>query len=340
MIKPLLAKLISRQSLTRAEAAGLLGSLIQDEAITESQIAAVLTAYAIKEETVDELVGFAETMRKHCSPLRTRHSLFVDTAGTGGDGAMTFNISTAAAFVIAGAGVPVAKHGNRAASSRSGSADVLSALGVKIDAPVEIAARCLDEIGICFMFAPLYHPAMKRVFDVRRQLGFRTIFNLLGPLTNPAGAPRQVVGVAEERFVEMIAGALAALGCERAWVVHGESKLDEISICGRTRVAEVIGSDVNAFDLAPEDVGFPRCSINEIIGGSAEENAEIVTNVLSGKRTDGARRVVLLNAAAALVVTGRAQSLAGAIELATEAIDSGKALEKLEALIELSNYYR
>lgn len=334
MIGSFLEQLAARQDLTRAEAATLAGLFLDDD-ITDAQVGAALMALAIKGETADELAGFAETMRAQALPVRTRHRVFLDTAGTGGDGSHTFNISTATAFVIAAAGLPVAKHGNRAASSRSGSADVLAALGADIEAPPQRAAECLDDLGICFLFAPYYHAATRRVAAVRRQLGIRTAFNLLGPLTNPAGAPRQLIGVGNEQAIERVAHAAAALGIDRAWVVHGDG-LDEITITGTTRVAEVRdGSFKGTFDLHPSDAGLPVSSRDDLHGGDPDTNAAIVQAILQGERRDGARDIVLLNAAAGLVIGDVAATLADGVDRAAHAVDSGTAAALLETFCQV-----
>src|SRR5689334_9512658 len=328
-----IARLVRREDLTRDEAEQLLASLLDPEA-TDAQIAAALVALAAKGETVEELTGMAAGLRSRVSRIEARHSCFIDTAGTGSSRAKTFNISTAAAFVIAGAGLPVAKHGNRAASSKSGSADLLTALGVNVSAIPSVSERALDEIGICFMFAPLYHNATARVAGIRRQLGIHTTFNLLGPLSNPAGAPRQIVGVWRKDLAERLAETLAALGTERAWVVHGEDGLDEITLAGRTHVAEVFEGEVRSFEIGPEDFGFEVRSLDHLRGGDTEANAAIVDAVLDGTRTDEARALVVMNAAAALFLGGVASDLREGARIAAHAIDSGEARRKLELLID------
>jgi anthranilate phosphoribosyltransferase len=336
MIAPLLERLAARQDLSREEAARLVELFVTDEA-TDAQIGAALMALALKGETAEELAGFADAMRARATPVRTRHARFIDTAGTGGDGANTFNISTAAAFVIAAAGLPVAKHGNRAASSRSGSADVLAALGVRPEMDASVAEHCLDEIGLCFMFAPLYHAATRRVADVRRQLGVRTAFNLLGPLTNPARAPRQLIGVFDLGAVGRVARAAAVLGAERVWVVNGDG-LDEVTVAGRTRVVEVVGGRVERFfDIEPEQLGLPLHPREALRGGTPQENAAIVRGVLDASLRGAPRDVVLLNAAAGLVVGGETASLEEGLERAAAAIDSGAAAALLERLREVSS---
>lgn len=335
-LRALLRRLMRGENLSRAEAAELLECLLAGSA-TDAQIGAALVALAFKGETIEELAGMAAAMRARAVRVRTRHARFVDTAGTGSSAAKTFNVSTAAAFVIAGAGLPVAKHGSRAATSRSGSADVLCALGVRVSTAPEVAEECLNRLGVCFMFAPLYHTASARVAGVRRELGVHTTFNLLGPLTNPAGAPRQLIGVWHPSLVEKLARALALLGTERAWVVHGSDGLDEVTVCDKTLVGEVAGSDVRLFEVAPEDFELPRCTLGDLRGGDAEENARIIRAVLAGERHDAARSLVLANASAALYVGSVAEDLRTCARLAAESIDSGAALRKLEQLAEATN---
>ena len=335
-LRALLLRLMRGENLSRTDAASLLDALLEESA-TDAQIAGALVALALKGETVEELTGMAEAMRARAVRLKTRHELFIDTAGTGSSAAKTFNVSTAAAFVIAGAGLPVAKHGSRAATSRSGSADVLSALGVGVTAAPEVSERCLNELGICFMFAPLYHGATARVAGVRRELGVHTTFNLLGPLTNPAGAPRQIIGVWHHSLVEPLALTLAALGTERAWVVHGRDGLDEITTSDKTLVAEAKDGETRTFEIAPEDFGITRANLEELRGGDAEMNARIIQSVLAGERRDAARSLVVANAAGALFVGGAAANLPEAAELAAHSIDSGAALDKLLQLAKATN---
>jgi anthranilate phosphoribosyltransferase len=322
-------------NLTRVEAVLLLDALL-DSAATDAQIAAALIALKLKGETVEELAGLAEGMRARAVRINTHHTCFIDTAGTGSSGAKTFNVSTAAAFVIAGAGLPVAKHGNRAASSRCGSADVLTALGVDVSMPPEVSEKCLNEIGICFMFAPLYHGATARVAGVRRELGVQTTFNLLGPLTNPARAPRQIIGVWDRSLVEPLAQTLSLLGTERAWIVHGGDGLDEVTLADRTFVAEATNGAVRAFEIEPKDFGVERAALAELRGGDAAANAAIISSVLSGARRDAARTLVVVNAAAALHVGGLSENLREGARLAEQSIDSGAAQAKLEDLIRTS----
>jgi anthranilate phosphoribosyltransferase len=331
-----IARLVRREDLSREEAEQLLESLLDADA-TDAQIAAALVTLAAKGETVEELTGMATGLRARAVRVDACHTCFIDTAGTGSSRAKTFNISTAAAFVIAGAGLPVAKHGNRAASSKSGSADLLAALGVNVSAIPSVSQDALNEIGICFMFAPLYHGATARVAGIRRQLGIHTTFNLLGPLSNPAGAPRQIIGVFREDLAERLARVLAALGTEHAWVVHGEDGLDEITLAGRTYVAEARGGEVRTFEISPQDFGFEPAVLDHLRGGDTEANAAIVRAVLAGERNDEARQLVIVNAAAALLLGGVAQSLSHGSSLASEAIDTGAAMSKLERLIEATN---
>jgi anthranilate phosphoribosyltransferase len=310
---------------------------------TDSQIAGLLVGLRMKGETVEEIVGFAEAIRAAAIPLNlkndsaldvsdTERDALVDTCGTGGDTSGTFNISTATAFVVAGAGVRVAKHGNRSISSKCGSADVMEALGVNINLPPERLVECLKQVGIAFLFAPLMHSAMKHVQTARRELKLRTVFNLLGPLTNPARASAQVVGVYSAELVDKLAEALSMLGVRRALVVHGMDGLDEITITGPTRIAEVRDSEVHTYEVTPEEFGMPRARLEDISGGDAAANAAIIRSVLDG--TQSARRdVVLLNAAAALVAAGKANHLSDAFPLAVESIDSNAAKKKLNDMV-------
>ena len=335
-VQKLLGRLMRSEDLMRDEAAELL-NLLLDETTSEPQIAAILIALKLKGETVEELAGLAEGMRSRALKINSRHECFIDTAGTGSSSVKTFNVSTAAAFVIAGAGLPVAKHGNRAASSNCGSADVLSALGVNVSVDVSLSEACLNDFGICFMFAPLYHSATARVVGVRRQLGVHTTFNLLGPLTNPAGAPRQVIGVWDRALAEPMAKALALLGTQRTWVVHGRDGLDEITLADSTFVAEANRREVRTFEIAPEDFGLERFSLNNLQGCDAEGNAAIIRAVLTGKRRDEARSLVVINTAAALYVGGVASNLREGVRLAEESIDNGLAAEKLDRLVGRTN---
>ncbi|HEY6369217.1 MAG TPA: anthranilate phosphoribosyltransferase [Candidatus Sulfotelmatobacter sp.] len=334
------------QSLERADAGTVMSEILAGKC-TDAQIAALLIALRMKGETVEEIVGFAEAIRAAATslPIRGADALavtgtgrdalgeesLVDTSGTGGDASGTFNISTATALVTAGAGVRVAKHGNRSISSKCGSADVVEALGINIQLSPERAAQCLREIGICFLYAPNLHPAMKQVQGVRRDLRMRTMFNLLGPLTNPAHANGQVVGVYSLDLVEKLAEALSMLGLHRALVVHGLDGLDEITITGTTRVAEARDGSVRSYEVEPEEFGMTRAPLHEISGGDATENAAIIRAILSGEKSPR-RDVVLLNAAAALVAAGTADRIAEAVPLVVQSIDSGAAAGKLAAL--------
>jgi anthranilate phosphoribosyltransferase len=330
-LQTFLSRLVRRENLTQEEARQLLDALL-DEAATDAQIAGALMALATKGETVEELAGLAAGLRAKSVRLKCRHKCFIDTAGTGSSTAKTFNISTAASFVIAASGLPVAKHGNRAASSKSGSADVLTALGVNVSALPSMSEAALNEIGICFMFAPLYHGATARVAGIRRQLGVHTTFNLLGPLSNPAGAPRQIIGVWHRDLTERLANVLALLGTERAWVVHGEDGLDEVTLTGKTFVAEARNGQVKTFEIDPNSFGLDRAPLAHLRGGDAEANAATIREVFEGKRKDEARSLVIMTAAAALVVGEVTDDLSSAARLAERAIDSGAAWEKLELL--------
>jgi len=335
VFQSILRKLGNGQDLSVEEAEKATGYIMSGLA-TPAQVAGFLTALHLKGETTEEITGCALAMRRAATRVQPKASPLVDTCGTGGDGLGTFNISTAAAFVVAGAGVPVAKHGNRAASSRSGSADVLEALGVNINAPPHVVSRCIDEAGIGFLFAQVFHPAMRHAAGPRRELGFRTVFNILGPLSNPAGATRQVLGVYDPSLTERMARVLGLLGAERALVVHGAGGMDEFSTLGTTRVSELGGGKVVNYEIAPEDVGLGRARLEDLLGGAPEVNARMVREVLDG--VPGPRRdIVLLNAAAALVAADRARSLREGIALAAESIDSGRARAALDALVEYSH---
>jgi anthranilate phosphoribosyltransferase len=331
-----LIRLLNREDLNRGESFALLDAMLAEDA-SDAQIAATLVALTAKGETVEEVAGMTEALRERAVKVNSCHGSFIDTAGTGSSRAKTFNVSTAAAFVIAGAGLAVAKHGNRAAGSRSGSADVLTALGVNVSALARVTEDCLNQIGICFMFAPLYHGATARVAGIRRELGIHTTFNLLGPLSNPAGAPRQIIGVWRKDLVELLANVLAKLGTERAWVVHGEDGLDEITLAGKTFVAEAREGKVKTFEIEPQDFGLTTGALDHLRGGDAEANARIIREVLSGERRDEARGLVVINAAAALFVGGKVEALNDAAGLAEASIDNGAAQVKLEQLIKATN---
>jgi len=328
-MKEFIAKVVDGGRLSAEEAEGAM-ELIMSGSATPAQIASFITALRMRGESAEELAAFARVMRRFSARINPRvEGRLVDTCGTGGDASGTFNISTTAAFVAAGAGVYVAKHGNRGVSSRSGSADMLEALGVRIDLAPEQVERCIESTGMGFMFAPVFHSAMKHALAPRREIGIRTVFNLLGPLTNPAGAQAQVLGVYSEHVVELLAEALRELGTEHALVVHGYPGIDELSVCGSTRVAEVKGE---VYQVEPEEFGFSRVELKELRGGSAQENAELARRLLAGKVEGAKRDVVLLNAGAAVYVAGRAKSIASGISEAERSIDSGRAMEKLEAL--------
>jgi anthranilate phosphoribosyltransferase len=332
-------RLVRGENLSRSEAAKFLDALL-DPVTTDTQIAAALIALTAKGETVDELAGMAEAMRERATPLYSQHERFIDTAGTGSSAAKRFNVSTAAAFVIAGAGLPVAKHGARSASSTSGSADVLEVLGVNTAAAPEIVERCLNDHGICFIFAPIFHRATARVAQVRREMGVHTTFNLLGPLTNPARAPFQLVGVWDHSLVERVASALALLGVKQAWVVHGTDGLDEVTLTGETFVAACSArAGVKTFTISPEDFGLQRRSVNRRREGPTE-NAGVFREILDGEKNGDfavARDLVVINAAAALYLAGVANDFQNAAAMARESINSGQAASKLEALIRETN---
>jgi anthranilate phosphoribosyltransferase len=334
-IREAIDKLVNHVDLCEAEMIEVMNQIMTGEA-TPLQVAAFLTALRMKGETVEEITGAARVMREKAHRVDVGSKTVLDTCGTGGDQKGTFNISTTSAFVAAGAGVPVAKHGNRSVSSQSGSADVLGTLGVKVDASKERVEQCIAKIGIGFLFAPLLHEAMKYAVQPRRDIGIRTIFNLLGPLTNPAMASYQLIGIYSGDLVAAIAQVLKNLGSARAMVVHGLEGLDEISLCGPTKVAELRDGKVTEYILEPEQVGFTRCRLEELHGGNAEESAVIVQRVLQGD-LGPARDVVLLNSGAALYVSGSAATLQDGIRLAAESIDSGRARQKLDQLVEMTN---
>jgi len=334
MIQSAIAELMDGRDLSQESARDVMRTIMAGEA-TPGQIGAFLVALRIKGETADEIAGCAEAMREHVLVVRPARTDLVDTAGTGGDGAGTFNISTAAALVAAAAGAGVAKHGNRAVSSSSGSADVLEALGFNLELPPETIARSIDELGFGFLFAPTHHPAMRHAAPVRRELATRTVFNVLGPLTNPAGARAQVVGVYAPELVPTIAEVLARLGAERAFVVHGAAGVDELSPAGPNLVCEVADGQVRRREIDPLDLGIERCAPADLGGGDPADNAETIRRIFSG--ADGGKRdAVLLNAAGAIAAGGLASDLAEGVGFAREAVDSGAAGERLEALIAFS----
>ncbi|WP_067850709.1 anthranilate phosphoribosyltransferase [Alicyclobacillus mali (ex Roth et al. 2021)] len=332
IVRNAIGAVVSGKILDEAEAEAFLSAWM-DGHVSPVQASALVSVMAYRGERACEIAGFARAMRSRAVRFEAPEGS-LDTCGTGGDGKDTFNISTAVAFVAAAAGIPVAKHGNRAASSRSGSADVLQALGAVIDLPVSASQILLRETGVCFLFAQVYHPAMKAAAQVRKELGFRTIFNILGPLTNPAGARRQVLGVFHEKLVSVVGDALAALGSEHALVVHGAGGLDELSLAGPSLVAEVKDGAVRAYRLVPEDVGLCAAPVEALRGGTPEENAEIVRRVLAGDERGPKRDVVLYNAGAALYVGGKAASVREGVEMAAEIVDSGSAYAVLEAFVE------
>jgi anthranilate phosphoribosyltransferase len=334
-IQSALHKLIEKKDLTEDEMTSVMYQ-IMDAGSQDSLVGAFLTALHMKGECIGEIVGAARVLRDRSETLAVAADPIVDTCGTGGDGADTFNISTAAAFVVAGAGITVAKHGNRAVSSRSGSADVLKCLGVNIDADKSVVERCLNQAGIGFLFAPLMHKTMKHVAGIRKALGFRTIFNLLGPLTNPARAHAQVLGVYDEQWIVPMANVLRQLGSRRAFVVHGLDGLDEITLTNHTNMAELRDGNIRSYLLHPEELGFECCSPADLKGGTPEENAAIIKDILEGAL--GAKRdIVLLNASAAITVAEKSDSIKSALEMARRSIDTGAAYGKLKELCRISN---
>ncbi|PYV38238.1 MAG: anthranilate phosphoribosyltransferase [Acidobacteria bacterium] len=331
-----LKKLRARIDLELDEADSLLEAIFQQH-LSEIQVAGLLVTLASKGESINEIAGFARAMRRYALKLDRQQKQLVDTAGTGGDCCGTFNISTAAAFVIAGAGVPVAKHGNRAISGRCGSADVLTNLGVRIDAPKDVLERCLASCGITFLFAPAFHQAMKVVSRVRKELGIRTIFNLLGPLLNPAGAKRQIIGVYSPHLTEVFAEVLRLLGCEHALIFSGEDGLDEITVSHRTKVTEIKAGQIRTQYLEPESFGMQRTPIEQLVGGDTAENGRILQDILEVRLNGAKQDVVLLNAAAGIYVSGRVDSIHDGLALARMSLESRRALEKLEKLVAFSN---
>ncbi len=330
MNRSTIQKVVDGNHLTEQETIEAMNAIMSGES-TPAQIACFITALRMKGETIEEITGAARVMREKATKIQTKYPLVVDTCGTGGDGAHTFNISTTAAFVVAGADIPVAKHGNSAVSSSCGSADVLKALGVNIDIAPEQVGACIDAVGIGFLFAPALHGAMKYAIGPRREIGIRTIFNALGPLTNPAGAQAQVIGVYTRHLTESLANVLNNLGSKHAFVVHGDDGLDEITTTTTTRVSELVDGVVKTYTLNPTDLGIPKAQSTDLAGGTPEENARLTLSVLNGER--GPKRdIVTLNAAAAMVAGGKAETLKAGLALAEESIDSGKALEKLRAL--------
>lgn len=335
LIREAIHKAVAGFDLDESQAGAVMDMVMEGEA-SPAQIAALLIALRLKGETVEEITGFARVMRSKATPIRTRHETLVDTCGTGGDGVNTFNISTAAALVVAGCGVPVAKHGNRAVSSLCGSADVLEALGINIDLTPDQKEECLDRIGIAFLFAPALHGAMKHAAGPRREIGVRTIFNVLGPLTNPAGANVQVLGVYSSDLVPKLAGVLSRLGTKGAFVLHGAGGTDEITPAGPAHICQVSGGKVLSYDLDPLELGIKRAPLDALRGGSPPENASIINSILTGEK--GPRRdAVILNAALALVASEKAVSIGDALKMAGQSIDSGGALKKLRELSDFTS---
>ncbi|MDG5468032.1 anthranilate phosphoribosyltransferase [Deltaproteobacteria bacterium IMCC39524] len=348
MIKDAISKVVLRQDLLETEMIEVMNQIMGGEA-TPAQVGAFITALRMKGETIEEITGAARVMRDHATPIRVGKALDIDreeinldretvldTCGTGGSGTKSFNISTTVAFVVSACGTKVAKHGNRSISSACGSADVLEALGVNLNVTPEQVESCINEVGVGFLFAPALHGAMKHAIGPRREIGIRTIFNILGPLTNPAGADRQVLGVYEEKLVEVLAKVLVKLGCQRGFVVHGQDGMDEITLTGPTRIAEINEGKVTLSTIEPEDFGLRRCLLTDLQGGDAEENAAIVRDVLAG--AEGPKRdVVLLNAAYALIAAGIVESVDAGLQKARNVIDEGLAKAKLEGLVYLTN---
>ncbi len=348
MIKDAISKVVLRQDLLETEMIEVMNQIMGGEA-TPAQVGAFITALRMKGETIEEITGAARVMRDHATPIRVGKALDIDreeinldretvldTCGTGGSGTKSFNISTTVAFVVSACGAKVAKHGNRSISSACGSADVLEALGVNLNVTPEQVESCINEVGVGFLFAPALHGAMKHAIGPRREIGIRTIFNILGPLTNPAGADRQVLGVYDEKLVEVLAKVLVKLGCQRGFVVHGQDGMDEITLTGPTRIAEINEGKVTLSTIEPEDFGLRRCLLTDLQGGDAEENAAIVKDVLAG--AEGPRRdVVLLNAAYALIAAGIVESVDAGLQKARNVIDEGLAKAKLEGLVNLTN---
>ena len=335
MIKETIIKLSKKQDLAYAEAEAVMDEIMSGQA-TPVQMSAYLTALALKGETIDEITASAAGMRAHC--IKLLHNLDVlEIVGTGGDGSNSFNISTTSSLVIAAGGVPVAKHGNRAASSKSGAADVLEALGVKITLTPERSAEILKKINICFLFAQNYHIAMKYVAPIRKELGIRTVFNILGPLSNPAGANMELMGVYDQSLVEPLAQVMANLGVNRGMVVYGQDSLDEISMCAPTSVCEIRDGKFTSYEITPEQFGYERCEKGALTGGTPAENAEITKAILKGEEKGPKRQAVCLNAGAALYIAGKAASIEEGVKLAEFLIDSGAALKKLEEFVEETN---
>lgn len=335
-MKEILAKLVAGNDLSVEEAKKAQEIILTGQA-TDAQIAAFLTALRMKGETIDEITGLASVLRDKANTIAPKVDKHVDLVGTGGDGTYSFNISTTSAFVVAAAGLPVAKHGNRSISSKSGAGDVLEALGVNISADPDVVSRCVETVGIGFMFAPHFNPAMKYVGKVRKELGFRTVFNTLGPLSNPSRAKAMVVGVYDKNLTETIANAMMNMGVERALVVSGNDNMDEITLTGATTISEIKDNTVNTYTVTPEQFGFETVELKELQGGDGKVNAQITKDILSGKEKGAKRNIVLLNAGATLYAGGMCSSIEEGIKLAEKTIDSGKAASIIDALVEASN---
>lgn len=335
-MKEILSKLVAGNDLTKEEAMKAQEMILSGEA-TQSQIACFLTALRMKGETLDEITGLAMVLRDKANTISPKVDNYVDFVGTGGDCTYSFNISTTSAFVVAAAGVPVAKHGNRSISSKSGAGDVLEALGVNISADPDVVEKCVEEVGIGFMFAPHFNPAMKYVGPVRKEMGIRTVFNILGPLSNPSRAKAMVVGVYSPSLTEVIAETMANLDVKRGFVVSGEDNMDEFTLTGSSTVSEIKDGKVETYEITPEQFGLKRCKIEDLQGGDGTVNAQITKDILSRKERGAKREIVLLNAGAALYIGGKAESIEEGICIAGETIDSGKAMETLEAMVKATN---
>ena len=335
-MKEILSKLVAGNNLTKEEAMKAQEMILSGKA-TQVQIACFLTALRMKGETLDEITGLAIVLRDKANTISPKVDNYVDFVGTGGDCTYSFNISTTSAFVVAAAGVPVAKHGNRSISSKSGAGDVLEALGVNISADPDVVEKCVEEVGIGFMFAPHFNPAMKYVGPVRKEMGIRTVFNILGPLSNPSRAKAMVVGVYSPSLTEVIAGTMANLDVKRGFVVSGEDNMDEFTLTGSSTVSEIKDGKVETYEITPEQFGLKRCKIEDLQGGDGTVNAQITKDILSGKERGAKREIVLLNAGAALYIGGKAESIEEGIRIAGETIDSGKAMETLEAMVKATN---
>jgi len=338
MFSSLLTKLLNGENLTQQETENIFNALMSGE-LSSVQIASFLTALSSKGEMLEEIIGAAKIMRQKSRQIQPQISKLIDTCGTGGDKSGTFNISTTVGFVVAAGDLSVAKHGNRSVTSKTGGADVLEALGIKIDLKPEEVEKCIEKIGIGFMFAPLFHPATKYAMPIRQELKIKTIFNLLGPLTNPANAHYQLLGVFAPEFTEKFAGVLKELGTEKALVVHGDG-LDEITLTGKTQISELNNGEIKTYQIQPEDFGFEKCSLEDLEGGNAEENAQIIRKILNGEIMGAKREIVLLNAGAAFYAGKLVDSIQDGVKLAEEVIDSGKAMKKLEEMAEITNTIR